>query len=304
LTIDQLVDLQTLYWGGICLSAHGTDARADIAKKLFDHAEYDQKNNYFTFPDFSGICETGLLFALGFTSSRTISCYPRQWRRIRKEVLVLRGHIKDNPSLLVEISKGKTLGKDEVKKRHATAYIRWIAGSFGMDDDFEVKGGIGETIPDKSVKDKDVRVLPYDTIAQIFAEYQAHSKVCKDEPRMIAKKETFRKAFLKQTKIRLLGAKGSFQTCDICNVVNELLKKTSFTQQQRKIIMSYKTLHIEQQKAERDHLEVQKRRALEPVGSDLIPSHGLIYSDGMTVYTNNTPTGGRARKVCALSPEQ
>jgi len=46
--------------------------------------------------------------------------------------------------------------------------------------------------------------------------------------------------------------------------------------------MAYKRLHIEQQKAERLNLEIQKRRALEPVGSDGIPEYGLIYSDGMT----------------------
>ena len=164
-----------------------------------------------------------------------------------------------------------------------------------MDDD-ESKG-IGETVPDAAVNEEGVKVLPYDTVHQIFEEYKGHSFVCKDEQRMIAGRETFRKAFVSQTKVRLLGAKEPFQTCDICNVVNDLLKKTSFTQQQRKIIIAYKRLHIEQQKAERDHLKLNKRRALDPVGSSRIPDYGLLYSDGMTVFTNNTPVGCRTRKV-------
>ena len=284
-----------MYWGAVILNPEGSAAREQISEEILEKGRYDNALALYRFPQYSNICEVGLLYVVGFTSANTVSAFPRQWKRLREAKLYKQGFRLTCPDW--SIDKGP--GREETKFHHCTAYIKWIAGTYGSD-----ACGIGETVPDGAVKEANVRVLPYDSVSQIFHEYQAHSIVNEDEKRLIACRETFRKAFAAQTEVRLLGAKGSFQTCDICNVANELLRKTSFSREQRETIMTYKRLHIDQQKAERDNFEVQKLKALQNVGNDGIPNTGLLYSDGMTVFTNNTPTGGKSRKVKGVGTHQ
>lgn len=68
-----------------------------------------------------------------------------------------------------------------------------------------------------------------------------------------------------QYKIRLVGCKGSFQTCEICNNAHELLRNRSknFTQYERDIIMQFQGIHLKQQANERLTCEENKLRAKE-----------------------------------------
>ena len=64
--------------------------------------------------------------------------------------------------------------------------------------------------------DGDVRILPYDSIQEFYAEYKAQCSADRLNERQYAKRETFRKAFSKlSNKYRLSGSRGSFPTCDI-----------------------------------------------------------------------------------------
>lgn len=72
-----------------------------------------------------------------------------------------------------------------------------------------------------------IRVLPYDNLTSFFEEYLFHCDSVKENNEEIAKRSTFIKAYqeLEKTEfIRLTGCKGSFNTCEICNNSNDLLR--------------------------------------------------------------------------------
>ena len=95
-----------------------------------------------------------------------------------------------------------------------------------------------------------------------------------------------------------MGAKGSFNTCEICNSLNNLLKNTHKKlkhKEQTRIVQEFKKrLHIAQQSIERKRLEVNKKLALE-VDDSGQPQQALIFIDGMTELTGNTPKIGANR---------
>ena len=72
----------------------------------------------------------------------------------------------------------------------------------------------------------DVYVVPFTNVSSFHVEYlqyKAHQQANTEE---VARIGTFRSAFLelkKEGKIKLLKAKGAFQTCEICNNASELL---------------------------------------------------------------------------------
>ena len=96
--------------------------------------------------------------------------------------------------------------------------------------------------------------------------------------------------------IKLMGCRGSFQTCDICNNCNGLLRDPSrhWTEEQRDVIVQFKMLHLMQQKAERDEMEINKIKALSDF-TDGVPNTIMLVIDGMTKYKGDTPKYGKRR---------
>ena len=64
-------------------------------KEFLNTGLYDEKLKIFKFSLYNNICEVGLLYILGFTSSHNESKFPRQWSRLRNENLILKGINKD-----------------------------------------------------------------------------------------------------------------------------------------------------------------------------------------------------------------
>jgi hypothetical protein len=91
---------------------------------------------------------------------------------------------------------------------------------------------------------------------------------------------------------------GSFETCDICNHSNDLLRDSGhrFTREQREIVLKFKRLHLQQQAQERQHLADNILKCKNSRDRNGRPTHGLIYSDGMTAMRGDTPRFGRTRK--------
>jgi len=81
-------------------------------------------------------------------------------------------------------------------------------------------------------------------------------------PSEIASFSTFKKAFksLKKDEIRLRGAKGSFNTCTICNNLHDAIKSTKFewTDDQLEMVLKLKRLHLNQQAMERENLNMRE----------------------------------------------
>jgi len=102
--------------------------------------------------------------------------------------------------------------------------------------------------------------LPCDNGPEFFSEYIAHCVSSQMMPNTYAKRETFRKVFKRMSnEFRLIGAKGSFPTCDICNNANDFLRTlTHKDQSHREIILKFKRLHLMQQMKERQHMEMNR----------------------------------------------
>jgi len=181
--------------------------------------------------------------------------------------------------------------------RHASGYIDFVTNLFVHQDptkSVQQMQTIGETSPLAGYGD--LIILPYDSIAQFYNEYVVHSTSRGYSPQFIAKYTTFYNAFEAREKIRLLGSKGSFNTCEICNSLNSLLKNThkKLKKEQLRIVQEFKRLHIAQQSLERKALEVRKQISLE-LDEEGQPIQALLFPDGMTEMKGQTPKVGSTR---------
>jgi len=190
----------------------------------------------------------------------------------------------------------------DFKLQHAGGYIDFVANLFVHQDptkSFAAMQTIGETSPLAGYGK--LIVLPYDNLKQFHNEYVVHSFSRGFAAQFIAGYTTFSTAFKQRENVRFLGAKGSFNTCEICNSLNNLLKNTHKKlkhKEQIRIVQEFKRLHIAQQSIERKRLEVNKEMALE-VDDSGQPLQALLFFDGMTELTGNTPKlgGNRHSKV-------
>jgi len=177
-----------------------------------------------------------------------------------------------------------------------------------------------------------VRVFPYDTLVDFHEEYVVHCKMINVHPDNIAGIGTFRKAWAQVSmpiskggmEFRLLGSKGSFKCCEICNNANFLLKSQTrrFTVAQREVLIKFKFKHRKQQEAERLHLDLmreQARSSKDPITGHptklfmftgdhwfcalvLLVNHILTFqiinfADGTTAHTCITPRKGKGRQT-------
>lgn len=171
----------------------------------------------------------------------------------------------------------RATGQKCAKSRHAILFVKYMASMFS------------DTIP----TDDGVRCIPFENTSQLYLDYVNYCRTTSVPFNSVAGKSTFFTAFASLTDIRLLGCKGSFQTCDVCNCANDLLnaKDIKFSKEQRDVVLKFKRLHLLQQAAERDEMERNRTLAQnEKVNGRYKYAFFLI--DGMTKYTTNTPRYG------------
>ena len=98
------------------------------------------------------------------------------------------------------------------------------------------------------------------------------------------------------SEFRLIGAKGSFPTCDICNNANDFLRNLNYKDQShREIILKFKRLHLMQQMKERQHMELT--RIASRTLSQLEPVQFFVLIDAMTCSRGDVPlTGAKHRQ--------
>jgi hypothetical protein len=181
--------------------------------------------------------------------------------------------------------------------RHAGGYIDFVTNLFVHQDptkSFKSMQTIGETSP-LAGYGKDI-ILPYDNLKQFHNEYIVHSYSRGYASHFIAGYTTFSLAFKQREHVKFLGSKGSFNTCEICNSLNSLLKNTHkrLKKEQIRIVQEFKRLHIAQQSIERKALEVRKQLCLE-VDDKGPPYQALLFPDGMTEMKGQTPKIGSVR---------
>lgn len=182
--------------------------------------------------------------------------------------------------------------KGKEKEEHAKAWIEYIAALFA-------DVGYGENNSNK-------KYVPYDTFTEFYEEYEHYHRYENKDIRrrsemVTAAKETFRKAFisLKDT-VKLRTAKGSFETCSVCNNLNDCLKNTGgeWTKSQIDLVLRLKRLHLLQQSEERLDSNKRKAAALYDVDRDGNYTSMYLEIDGFTEFKTKTPiqSGGRRSK--------
>jgi hypothetical protein len=135
--------------------------------------------------------------------------------------------------------------------------------------------------------------LPYGSVPEFFKEYLAFCHAEHLTPSGYAKDETFRKTFLSlKNEFRLIGAKGSMPTCDICNNANDMLRASHIKDQSsREIILKFKRLHLQQQMKERQYMEQNRIVSKTLVNGQ--PTQFFCLIDAMTCSRGDVPQTGR-----------
>jgi hypothetical protein len=70
-------------------------------------------------------------------------------------------------------------------------------------------------------------ILPYYKVLSFYDDYCRYCDENIDLHKCRAKESTFRTAFEDQKSVKLLGSKGAFHTCEICNNAIELIADKS-----------------------------------------------------------------------------
>jgi hypothetical protein len=141
--------------------------------------------------------------------------------------------------------------------------------------------------------DKNIKFLPYAGPKEFYSEYVAYCKLENLLDSEYAKRETFRKGLHElRHEFRLMGAKGSFPTCEMCNNANDLLRNLKVKDQShREIIFKLKKEHLLQQMNERMYME--RNRIESTMEYDNQPVQLFILADAMTHSRGNTPQIGK-----------
>jgi hypothetical protein len=266
MTIGQIFQLRLDFWGDQYEDAPKDVVRRQKSIQLLKGAYNKQQKQFFFQIDSSNgsslsVCEASYLVALGRHGNMQANQVTKTWQSIKNSII---NETIDEDKTDVNNKSERTL--QDYKKRHAAGYINFVINLFKNEDPekkLQASQSFCETSPLEGMEK--IIVLPYDDMPQFHNEYVVHCFSRNVPPNYIAGLSTFRSAFKDQKDLRFLGSKGSFNTCEICNNLNNLLKNTSkkFTKDQLRIVQEFKRLHLTQQSVERKFLDVRKNNCLQ-----------------------------------------
>jgi hypothetical protein len=159
-----------------------------------------------------------------------------------------------------EVEKAIHMKKDKFSKNskfeHAISFIR-----LGYVSTIFAEPGYGAAAKAGAL------ILPYDHVNEFYDEYcefNSDYRKLDELISLLAGRETFRKVFVSlHNEVRLRGSKGSFETCAICNNLNDVLKssKLKWTKEQSEIVLKLKRLHLQQRADKRRDSDQRKALA-------------------------------------------
>jgi hypothetical protein len=242
-TIYEMAALVIDFWDESDCEAPSSQTRRLKVLKILRSAF---KANDGTFQFFAGckekdnrrVCEAGFLILLGISNSPNASKAPGQWKRMKKYI----SSGKDAAGIEYKSQAEEKLMKAESKgnkMKSALTFIEYFAQEFG--DTIPGAEGNEVIIPLTITNNnklmfhilgggKNVYVAPFVDLKSFWEEYCAYHAHQQTPPSDVAALSTFCAAFnvLSETKgIKKLKAKGTFNTCEICNNASDLLKNKS-----------------------------------------------------------------------------
>ena len=239
-SLPHIIEEMETIWGNPNKPAHKTSFRRRLITKKLKSALYrsvvsngkpDPISFVFTVAKDSNIkvCESAYLNIIGHPNSSL-------WKKIKGTIKrsIHNGDdelVDEKLEELLRRKKSSSEVRGRFKFEHAQRFIEWWSNVHGSASPNE-----GE---------EDLRILPFETVSQLFYEYQTCSKNESAAVHEVAQRETFRKAWVdlyKKKKCRFTRSKGTFPTCDICNNAADMLtssRASKFSQLERDIIISY-----------------------------------------------------------------
>ena len=158
-----------------------------------------------------------IMYTVGYIDSSNASDAHPQWKLFKTNYFEAK-----SPEDLMKVAREYNLKGIRVSRKvaHATAYIVHLRDSYFGEKFASSEGAT------KDGKVKNVSILPYESVKQLFSEYELYCDVTKAHVELDrAKISVFRRVFKKMNdSVRLLRCKGSFPTCEICNTANEMLR--------------------------------------------------------------------------------
>jgi len=204
-TIGDLEALRKKMWGGLTVEAPTAKQRKHFIIEVLQ-ASYNKAENKFQFiaggnaGNYHLVCEAAYMILLGVSKNRNASDCSWQWKNAKKAIL---GFIPEKVS--TKLNKHSKLDS-------ANTYIEYITSK------------LADTSPFAN-QEKDL-IIPYYDIKTVYHDYQRY-QINTNKKSDTVSLSTFRRAFESQKHIKLLGSKGSFHTCEICNNALDLLHDES-----------------------------------------------------------------------------
>jgi hypothetical protein len=188
----------------------------DVCKAGFD----DKKRLHFTITDKTGkprrICESSFLFMLGYIDTPNASDANPQWQFFKRVKLG-----DANPMLAKEIIESSKGIKKTTKRMDAEGFIKGLMMIYFGETLATMEGATA----DGDIKD--IKILPYESLSQLYEEYNFDHEIREKPESCKASYKVFRTSFnVLKDRVRLLRCKGSFPTCDVCNTSLEMLRDT------------------------------------------------------------------------------
>lgn len=114
--------------------------------------------------------------------------------------------------------------------------------------------------------------------------------------KVTSSKEAFRLSWLDLKHIKLRTTKGAFETCGVCNNLNDVLKDLKKEWSKLEIVLRLKRLHLLQQAQERLDSKKRREEARLTFDADGNPTIAYLEFDGYSNYKTMTPIHSRKSK--------
>lgn len=286
--VCELVEARNEFWGHHDKAAPDDKSRAKKIWEILQQKTVEDKEGNLTIRLMDHqVCPAALLRILGLMKCPDLTKGPGQFLRLLKERMKGTNEAEALASEKVKLDKNEKFTQQRgFHKAYIHEYCEYYA----------------DTIPTVKSKYADVFTysVPFKTVSDFYVDFLCACKASNAPCDLTGSSATFRRAFKEMAEdglVQLLGGKGGFQTCSVCN--NALaIKKSAASRRDLVTINIVKKLlrnHLIQQQNERQHAEnwIQLSKTLfTPEG---MPDRFYICIDGQTVEATKAPVMSNSR---------
>ena len=284
-----ITSLRRMFYGEEGEDAPKDKARAKLILGLLRKSRKSDCGQLVFNVDGHEVCAPAFLRLLGVMNSCDMTKAPGQWQRLMNAHLRGDSDKDDEHLVSAEELNLDSLGDNQKKRNHAKIFIRDIIEYFA------------DTLPAVTSDEGNTgcRQVPYRTCKDFYAEYEFHCFAYNVQD-VKASYATFLRGFNEiydEGLVKLLGGKGGFNTCSICNNVLGIKKGLSAKRNLivKEALMKLHRLHLLQQATERAHADNVANDAKKLENG--MPTMAYFDIDGQSTWAGNSPKWLKDRKT-------